>query len=60
MKVAFNNLIFNGFKDPAKYQLVYDTIKKTSTNYVNSLTSLNFSSDKNHQNGKRSWSYKSY
>lgn len=52
MKVAFNNLIFNGLKDSAKYQFVYDTIKKTSTNYVNTLTSLNFSSDKNHPNGK--------
>ena len=52
MKVAFNNLILNGLKDSTRYQFVYETIKKTSTNYVNTLTSLNFSSDKNHQNGK--------
>ena len=53
MKVAFNNLVLGGLKDSAKYQLIYDSIKKTSTNYVNTLTSLKFSSsDKNHPNGK--------
>lgn len=45
MKVAFNNFIVNNLKDTSKYQSALDLIKKTSTNYVNNLTSLNFSSN---------------
>lgn len=54
MKVAFNNLVFSGLKDSARSQLVYETLRKASANYLNSLTSLNFSVDKNTQNGKLS------
>lgn len=51
MKIAINNLFFNTLKDSTKSQLIYDTIKKTSTNYANNLTSLNYSSDQS-SNGK--------